>query len=399
MAPPTRDAFVRRLRELDREALVRFVADLESARGGTVERTDGGLLVERPTGERRRLAVTTDRRPTGVGDGTDPGIDAVVVARAVAGDALPDGVRVVDASDLHAMALYAVDRNALPAILDRHFGSDAFTDTEPGGGRYGAGTVGRVCSRASDVLDRATGVAVVALAAVALAAVLLTVTPTVVPWVGSGFDDAGPAVDGRATSEARTTDPGTTGGRSTPDPTASPAVPADALDATDRTGNDCPRPPRDAHPAALRPEPVAVASDFGLDGWTIRSATNVTVFRGPNELSAPHTPEVRHETTYRDPSRATVVLTVDRWADANRAAESATALATTRPAALRWGRYTLGAAVYRTSEGRRSDTEQVGARDPTATARTLLSHVTLPDGRQLGGDCVSRLVVAPNATE
>ena len=372
MAPPTRDAFVRRLRELDREALVRFVADLESARGGTVERTDGGLLVERPTGERRRLAVTTDRRPTGVGDGTDPGIDAVVVARAVAGDALPDGVRVVDASDLHAMALYAVDRDALPAILDRHFGSDAFTDAEPGGGRYGAGTVGRVCSRASDVLDRATGVAVVALAAVALAAVLLTVTPTVVPWVGSGFDDAGPAVDGRATTEART---------------------------TDRTGNDCPRPPRDAHPAALRPEPVAVASDFGLDGWTIRSATNVTVFRGPNELSTPHTPEVRHETTYRDPSGATVVLTVDRWADANRAAESATALATTRPAALRWGRYTLGAAVYRTSEGRRSDTEQVGARDPTATARTLLSHVTLPDGRQLGGDCVSRLVVAPNATE
>ncbi|MFC4360370.1 hypothetical protein ACFO0N_20685 [Halobium salinum] len=404
MEPPSRDAFVRRLRELDREALVRLVGDLESTRGGTVERTDGGLLVERPSGEHRRLVVaTTARRAIDIVAGADSAVDAVVLGRALDGDAdagALDGTRVVGPDDLHAMALYAVDREDLPPLLDCHFGSGAFDDAG-GERRFGGFDVRRVVSRASDVPDRqATGAAAGVLLAVVLAALVVTAAPVTVPWTGIGPTDAGGASDGRTATEAETT-----AGRSTGGPTTSPAAPAGALGATDRNGSACPRPPRDAHPAALRPEPVAVATAFGLDGWTIRLATNVSSFRGPNELSIPYLPEVRHETSYRSPSGATVVLTVDRWPDDDRAAAAGAALAADRTVALRWGRYTMGVLVYPVSDGTSTAAERSGSgpgdadrRRSAETGRLLLSHATTPDGLRLGADCVAELTLDGNAT-
>ncbi|EMA54261.1 hypothetical protein [Halococcus salifodinae] len=401
MDPPPRDAFVRELRGMDRGALVGFVADLESARGGTVERTDEGLIVDRPTGECRRLVVaTTHRRATDLGSGADPDVDAVVVGRAVDGDTALCGVRVVDAVDLHAMALYAVDRGDLPSLLDRHFGGGAFADA--GGGERLAGfDVRQVRSRVGDVSDRqATGAAAGALLVVALAALVVTAAPAAVPWVGVGSTDAGVTSDGRTATGAEAT-----GGQSTPGPTTSPTVPAGALGATDWSGSACPRPPRDAHPATLRPEPVAVATAFGLDGWAIRLATNVSSFRGPNELSIPYLPEIRHKTSYRSPSGGTVVLTIDRWPDEDRAAVAGAALAADRTVALRWGRYTMGVIVYQTPDSTSTATRQSGSQsdnvDPRRSvgrARVLLSHVTTPDGLQLGTDCVAELTTGGNAT-
>ena len=96
---------------------------------------------------------------------------------------------------------------------------------------------------------------------------------------------------------------------------------------------------------------------------------------------------------------------VDRWADDGRAAEAATALAAANPTTLRWGRYTLRAAVYPRSSADDSSTqpptttpEGADTRTPRRAGLTLLSHATAPSGRRFGRDCVSRLLVEPNAT-
>lgn len=115
MAAVSRVAFLRSLRTLGEDGLERFVADLWRARGWTVERSGGSLVVEHP---RRGVRRTVETRAVpwwhpspAPPDGSDA--DLTVVNRP-----FPDAPRsVVDASDLYEMVRYAIDDDARADLL------------------------------------------------------------------------------------------------------------------------------------------------------------------------------------------------------------------------------------------------------------------------------------------
>jgi len=110
-----------------------------------------------------------------------------------------------------------------------------------------------------------------------------------------------------------------------------------ATETPTRSSTLCPRALTDAHPAALRPVPVDAALGVGLEGWEDVRRLNASAFQGPNELTVPWTPEIRHESTYRSPAGTTITLIIDRWADRAAAAKSGRVLANSYRTALVWG--------------------------------------------------------------
>jgi len=107
MAPLAGFEFRRLLRAMDADAFERFVADAWRARGWTVKREAGLLVVEHPTlADRRTLDVRAVPwwRP-GTPSPAPSDADLVVVNRPVPGE----HPSVVDADDLHDLVRYAVD--------------------------------------------------------------------------------------------------------------------------------------------------------------------------------------------------------------------------------------------------------------------------------------------------
>lgn len=120
MAPVPRFEFDRLLRALDPDAFEAFVADLWEARGWTVERSAGRLVVAHPTfGDRRTLAVRAVPwwRPGTPSSATaSADVDAVVVNRPVPGD----GGSVVGSAELYEMARYSLDPETRAELFRSH---------------------------------------------------------------------------------------------------------------------------------------------------------------------------------------------------------------------------------------------------------------------------------------
>ncbi|WP_101297002.1 hypothetical protein [Halegenticoccus soli] len=386
MRPLGSEAFGRELRRLDAAALARFVADLWRARGweATVE---GDLVrVERdsPAPERRTLAVA--RRippPDALARFADGDVDAVVTSARVPEDRrsrvsegrrsrAPESRRAGDsarpaifgAEALHEMALYAVDRDEFDALCRRYFGRSGLVDPpsdpdEPSSNRDGS-------PHARSPARALTIAAVVALVLVlgAAAAVHLDVV----------------SVDSTRSPELV----GPSGGPLSPN--SRPALTSGAPSEGSIVG--CPSPPRAAHPALLRPAVVSETSAFGLDGWTLRSAANVTSFHGRTDLAPSHDPEVRHVASYASPEGTTYRVALDRWRSPSLARTIGEETAADRLAVLVWGRYTVAVSGY--SDAGRLDGERHRDR-----ARALLAAVSKPNGSRLGRACVDRLLAEP----
>mgnify|MGYP006291107251 CR=1 FL=1 len=118
MGPLPGYQFRRLLRAMDAEAFERFVADAWRARGWTVEREAGFLVVEHPDlGNRRTLDVRSMPwwRP-GTPSPAPSDADLVIVDRPVPGE----HPSVVDADDLHDLVRYAVDDEGRAGLFDDH---------------------------------------------------------------------------------------------------------------------------------------------------------------------------------------------------------------------------------------------------------------------------------------
>ncbi|MEF8850861.1 MAG: hypothetical protein V5A44_06055 [Haloarculaceae archaeon] len=112
MAPVTTRELAAVCRTHDAATVAGFVADLHAARGEAVDDREGATFAVGGDGEATRVAVPVD--------GAVPAdADAVVVAgRTLDG---PVDAERIDASDLLNAVLYAVDRDAADALLDRWF--------------------------------------------------------------------------------------------------------------------------------------------------------------------------------------------------------------------------------------------------------------------------------------
>ena len=383
---PTRDAFIRRLRGLNTNTLARFVADLHAARGHETEipdaddatSTDGERVVVRiPRGEYnevRMLAVRTFP-PSGTFDA-----DAVVVGQAIDEERLDDGTPVVDAAALHRMALYAIDRDQLPALLCRHFGVNAFADADDD-------TARRSFPISFD--GRRLAFATVLLFTVVVAAAMTGVGPLARWGAGDaiGGGDAASDGDGQVPEEASVTAAPGSSGIHPESPTAGTFVPPGRGPAA------CPSPPTNVHPASFQPIPAHTASAFGLDGWRLRTAENVSVYPGRTERQTPYVPEVRHKAIYEAPSGAVYVLVADRWSSPALAAEVALVLSYPRQVAFAWGPYTFAVTGSAPADERLSNASLRTA------ATELLAHIRSPTGIAFGEECVKRLAAVGNAAD
>lgn len=359
MQIPTREEFVQRVRRFDQWKLTRFVADLYEARGWTVEIVDCGRLLVQPP--RRTPGETLDVRITKTPPSSRVDADRIVVGTMADVERMPDDVRVVDARELHGMALYAIDRDWRRKLLADHFEPDAFTESRS------------VLRRITSTIPTLPSIPLRA-GNVALAVVLLFASIAVVAT--ANFDS----------SETPNRDA---------EPTVTPVSVSQSL-LEGSTDNDivspssavCLRPPTDAHPASLRPVPVDAALSVGLEGWEDVRQLNTSTFEGPNELTIPWTPDVRHESTYRSPRGTTITLVIDRWPDQQSAAKAGTALANNYRTALVWGRYTF--AVVLSDSPSDSSTDSTNADIDT---NSLLSEIIHPEQGKLGSDCVDALTV------
>ncbi|WP_336338775.1 hypothetical protein [Haloarcula brevis] len=357
MQIPTREEFVQRIRRFDQQQLTRFVADLYEARGWTVETAEcGRLLLQAP---HEIPGQTLDVRITKTPPWSRDHADRIVVRTVADVESMPDDTCVVDARELHGMALYALDRDRRQTLLADHFEPGAFDDS-PSVHHHITAAIPSL----SSTLLRAGKVALVVVLMVASVAVATT----------ANFDSS-----------------------QTPDEDVEPAVTPVSVSQSlfeGQTSNGtlapssaaCPRPPTDAHPASLRPVPVDAALSVGLEGWEDVRQLNASTFQGPNELTIPWTPDVRHESTYRSPRGTTIILVIDRWSDQQSAAEAGTALANNYRTALVWGRYTF-AVVFPDSPSE-SSSDSINADVDT---NSLLSEIIHPERGKLGSECVDAL--------
>lgn len=182
MPPLSPSAFADALAGLDPDALARFVADLERARGRTAT-VEGGAVVVGGDGEPERRLLVHDpgwlNRPPDL----PPDADAVVTPLRDPDFSLDPDVSVTDADDLRDVALYGVPAAKRDRLFADHLGlGPAATDDGAGGG----GTTAAVAA-----------VAVLVVGAVALGAAGVAPQPS-----ASEGSDATPVAAGT---------PGTTG--------------------------------------------------------------------------------------------------------------------------------------------------------------------------------------------
>ncbi len=382
--PPARAPFVDRVGSLDRAALTALVAALYEARGLRTEDLGAGRLAADDGGSRRTLLVARAVPAAPPDDDVDVDVDVVVVGTVTDRDRAGDA-RVLDAADLHRMALYAVDRERLAPLVADHLGRDLLDDRPGPGGRLraaaararsAASRVGRVpprlrrvaSGRRSTVSRAASAAAAAARSAprgVAAALVLVALAGVALSALGP----VGPSVTGGPP------------GAGTPTVTPAPVAAAAVGGTLGAVPDGCPAPPRDAAPRTLRPVPVDAAVSVGLEGWSVDEGIDVSTFDGPNELEVGAFPEIRHKSTYGRPTGSSLVLIADRWPDVATARETAPALAAEYRTAVAWGRYTLTVAAPGATDGVRTD----------ADVRALLEAVRAPGGVRLGGRCLTAL--------
>lgn len=359
MQLPSREEFVQRVRRFDQWELTRFVADLYEARNWTVETVDcGRLSLQAPRGTPGELLDVriTETLPT-----TRVDADSIVVGTTTDVERTPDEVRVIDVRELHGMALYAIDRDRRHKLLADHFEPGAFADSHS------------VLERITSAMPALPSIPLRA-GTVALAVVILVASVVLV--AADGFNRS-PTPDPDREAE----------------PTVTPASVSQSLfQASTDNGTvtpssvACPQPPTDAHPSSLRPVPVDAALSTGLEGWEDVRQLNASAFQGPNELTIPWTPDVRHESTYRSPRGTTITLIIDRWPDRQSAARAGAALANNYRTALVWGRYTF-AVVFPESP---SDAA-LDSTNADVDTDSLLSEIIHPRRGKLGSDCVDAL--------
>jgi len=123
-------AFIRRLRQLDREAFVAFVADLWAASGWET-RIEDGVVVAGHGDERQRLAVAPPRPLLGWWrSGTVPEDADAVVRAGLRGRSIPgrqsigvsEGTTIVDATELRERLLFGIDPAAADWLCVEHLG-------------------------------------------------------------------------------------------------------------------------------------------------------------------------------------------------------------------------------------------------------------------------------------
>lgn len=364
MELPTREAFVQRVGRFDQRELTRFVADLYEARDWQVDTVDSARLTvrapRRTSGETLEVHVT-ETLPT---DRVDA--DRIVVGTTTDVEWTADGTRVVDVRELHGMVLYAIDRDRLSTLLADHFEPGAFAGSRSPLHRF---------APAIPAPPSVPALPSVPLSAANVILVVVILFASVAFVAADGFDR-----------------PLTPGGDA--EPTVTPVSVshplADASTATEtptRSSAVCPRAPTDAHPASLRPVPVDAALGVGLEGWEDVRQINASAFQGPNELTIPWTPEIRHESTYRSPRGTTITLVIDRWADRQSAAKAGTALASNYRTALVWGRYTF-AVIFPDSTA----DSPIDSTNADVDTDALLSEIMAPGNSKLGSSCVDSLV-------
>lgn len=201
-----REAFVRELRQFDRETLASFVADLWERRGWRTAVDGARVTAERDAGDPAALALLA----VPAGAAVDPPADHVdvIIAGAresEAASALADrlGADLRGPEDLYDTARYAIDREASQSLLWEYFGRNAVADATPLTARLGR--------------SRPSVRSAAALALVLVAVVAAATTGAPVPFPGGG-DAPAPATTAPTTVQ-RTThlDPTTH-----PDPTTNP---------------------------------------------------------------------------------------------------------------------------------------------------------------------------------
>lgn len=357
--PVPEATFVRWCRRLDRAEFVRFLADLWAARGyETAVLGDGRISASRDGTTEYLLPVPTRRVRSPTAPDADGPVD-VVVTNGRADDAVRRAAatrdaRPVDASDLHRMALYAVDRETLESLTREHFDASPYVRD-----RWA-------------VLENAP----VTTVAVALLLLLSTVVAGKSVVSMPGPPESPPE---RETTTRATGVPMYERGESGPETAAVPAA--------------CPAPPPDGvAPERLRPAVRDAATASGLEGWTVERAVTVTTFRGPSAQETQYAPEERHAVLYQSPKGPRYRLQIDRWSAGDVAEYTAGQQAPHYVRYLRWGRYTFAVAAYGL-EGDRIDDSWV-----RAGSKRLLEEVRAPEGGKLGHECVGELLVEPSTT-
>lgn len=288
---------------------------------------------------------------------------------------------VVDADELLGMVRYAVDRATARDLLERTLGGGAASFAETG--RETTDPSRHPRNRFVRRVTPSTRVSVSLVAVVCLALVVVIVGVTV---AGVPFDGSAPG-GSSAASAVPTTGPG---GTTTTDRGTAPALRTTAAPDVEYASLDCPAPPTGVHPRWLRPGVVPGASSSGLDGWQIRSATNVTTFEARAALGLPSEPLVRHLVRYGSPDGGTFELALDQWASRRAAIEAGPALAADSDATVRWGTYTVTVRAF----DREGDPVAADAR--TGRVPVLISYVQRPSGITLGDLCVRSLLDREN---
>lgn len=352
--PISRSDLRNRLRGLSKREYRAFLSALWTARGWEVRDDESGLSVRRGDEQLRAIVVADPQSLVRLL--SDRSIDMIVLApgiwetlgRKLVGmgpgrEPTPD---VIDSDDVYELLTFAIDSETRRAIQQEFLGNPTWR------------LLGR---RATDRLlgplrtSRATR-----LMGVVLIVSLVAATTVGVPVLLNGG------------AEQSQTSPVTTG---------TPHTETESVPTASQVGipAPCPPPPAGVHPSRLRPAIRPGASAGGLDGWKQLLTQNISRYDfDPNDQTAEVVPEERHIAVYRTPVGSRYRFIADRW-ESDERAESARATSPGDIATV-WGRYVLAVETG------------TSTRATSATARELLSSVSLPGGPQLGAKCVARLL-------
>jgi hypothetical protein len=196
---PDPDVLRTRVRKLNSESLVAFVADLWSARGFETERD--GAVITAHRGEETRVVYVLEGRAGPPSGETARSVDVVVAAgRPRTGETLAAelNAQFIDAAGLIEMLRYAVERDVAADLCERHFGAVPGALTLP---------LRNQVRRAAEKIEIET-VVIVLLAVV----VVVVGAGAVVGLVGPGFAGGGTS-DEVAVTPGTVTSPGGDGPR------------------------------------------------------------------------------------------------------------------------------------------------------------------------------------------
>lgn len=199
-----------RIRSLTRPGLVEFVAALFEARGYDTH-VEEGAVVATDAGQTIRIGVTSHSllRDLGVGRSNAAEGDLLVAPNGLADR--PTGDRVLDASDLREMLLYAIDRPTATQLCARHLGAppEELTPTATARGRRwlsGASSPDRTATDATIPVVVVSVIVLVGVMAVAGAVGSPSGVGAGVFGAGAGHDPSAPQTDSAGGTNSSTDD-------------------------------------------------------------------------------------------------------------------------------------------------------------------------------------------------